>query len=428
MKELNEAVKLLDGPLALTGPADVGIASDLAFQWTPSRQVVFNGVCSPGESMFRHMDSDWELRIEGADAGPPVVLIETTLSSTVSVRGIVNGSMDVGASPFERLRFSLANFPSYIGDPTPSGGQQFDGVTRDRLHGSDGSGNWTMNKIPVKREVAEQARSGQGFVITHVGEWSPVSGSMTPDEATSVLTMLLFWFGLLRGAWSGPILPQGLSDGRVRWRRFAPWMVNDHEVGTWMPSRTPLVLTDLYAGFACRWRDERWHAPLRMAIWWLVQANAHGTNADTAIILAQVALELLAWVHVVEVERLHSRSDFEKLSAAGRLRALLQALSVPAAVPGYMSALSRLCDPEAFDGPGVITRVRNALVHASEKKRALTAALDDYARYECSQLALQYVELVLLAICGYQGHYAQRAFRGGKGDHEVLVPWAVAVP
>jgi hypothetical protein len=42
---------------------------------------------------------------------------------------------------------------------------------------------------------------------------------------------------------------------------------------------------------------------------------------------------------------------------------------------------------------------------------------------ECSQLALQYVELALLAICDHDGHYARRGWKGWKGDDEVLVPW-----
>jgi hypothetical protein len=43
--------------------------------------------------------------------------------------------------------------------------------------------------------------------------------------------------------------------------------------------------------------------------------------------------------------------------------------------------------------------------------------------WECSQLALQYVELVLLAVCGHGGLYARRGWRGWKGEDEIVVPW-----
>jgi len=92
-------------------------------------------------------------------------------------------------------------------------------------------------------------------------------------------------------------------------------------------------------------------------------------------------------------------------------------------VPDYMPSLASQCDADAYDGPGVITRVRNALVHAGETQRAMVGSLDGMTRYECSQLAIQYVELVLLAVCGHDGYYACRGWKGWKGDDEVPVPW-----
>lgn len=426
MDELDEPIELVKGPLHLKGPTEVTIASDLTFQWSPSRRVVFDGECSAGDISFKDMEADWELQLDGVDSNPPVLLLETSpLTTPVPVRGIVNGVTGVGQSPFERLRFSLANFPEYIGEPLTWGEGPSRGASRDGLHGSDDLGSWAINTVPETRELAKQARKGAGFVITHVGEWIPASGSLTSAEAGEILSMLHIWFGFLRGAWSGPLFLQGLCDGLPQWRQIAQWTVEDgREVSTWMPSVTPISLAGLFAGFSLHWRDERWRVPLRTAVWWLVQANADATGTESRIVLAQVALELLAWVHVVEVEQMHTRSDFERLSAAGRLRALLQSLAIPTGVPDYMPALAQLCDREAFDGPGVITRVRNALVHASENKRAMIAALKGEVRYECAQLALQYVDLVLLAVCGYEGYYAQRGFRGWKGDDEVLVPWA----
>jgi hypothetical protein len=54
-------------------------------------------------------------------------------------------------------------------------------------------------------------------------------------------------------------------------------------------------------------------------------------------------------------------------------------------------------------------------------------SVDGEQRMECSELALQYLELALLAVCGHDGYYARRGWRGWKGDDEVLVPWSEAV-
>jgi len=90
-----------------------------------------------------------------------------------------------------------------------------------------------------------------------------------------------------------------------------------------------------------------------------------------------------------------------------------------------MAELGAFCDASGFgNGPEVITWLRNSLVHSSDKKRGEMKSLEGMVWYQCSQLALQYLELALLWICGYRGNYARRAFKGSKGEDEVLVPWA----
>ena len=237
--------------------------------------------------------------------------------------------------------------------------------------------------------------------------------------------MLHFWFGLLRGAWAGPVFPQGVVDGEVVWRQFAPWKLGEsRQVTTWFPERTPLDLADLFSGFVHRWNDSAWQGPLISAISWFVEANSSRSALESKIVLTQVALDLLAWVHLVETQRLHSRADFKRLSAAGRIRALLHHIGVPTKVPDYLTRLPALQQGDAFDGPGVITRVRNALVHATEENRTAVGSIDGPRLLECSQLSLQYVELAILAVCQHSGHYARRGWKGWKGEDEVLVPWA----
>ena len=292
-----------------------------------------------------------------------------------------------------------------------------------RLETADESGCCQLDMIP---EMKDLARSDAGFVISHVGLWIPSSGAVSEEEAESILTMLRFWFGLLRGAWTGPVFPQGLSaKNAVVWRHYTPWKLSSHRrVSSWLPDRTPLDLSDAFQRYVRRWHDAVWRDSIVTAISWFVAANAPGTASESRLILAQVALELLSWVLLVETQQLHSRADFGNLSAAGRIRALLHHIGVPADVPEHMNSLKSLCDGDAFDGPGVITKVRNGLVHSTEKKRRMLQFVDGEQRMECSQLALQFLEFALLAVCGYDGHYAQRAWRGWKGDDEVPVPWS----
>ena len=190
-----------------------------------------------------------------------------------------------------------------------------------------------------------------------------------------------------------------------------------------MPELTPLELSPPFAGFTGLWNNDVWRAALRLAIAWYIEANAARTALESRVIMSQVALELLGWVHLVEATASFTRKGFKAMRAEEQMRALLQSLGVPTAFPPHMTAVQDLGLEDVTDGPSAVVRLRNALTHQTPSKRAAVSALDPQAWYECTQLALQYVEWVLLGLCGYRGRYARRAWKGWKGDDEVLVPW-----
>jgi len=423
--ELNQSVPVVAGPFRFVGSAEGSLDSDLVFRWVPSTAVAFEGSCSVPSIDLIDLDAQWSLGSDDPSFDVPVLVTSTTFGAVPTrVKGIVREPLSLGNTPFKVLRFCLANFPDYIGAPVRYEQGDSRGVMLGRLQVTADLGECRLDEIREAHDLRMAARRGSGFVISHVGEWLPSSGQMTVTDAEATLDMLHTWFGLLRGAWSGPLFPQGLVAGEVVWRQFASWNLGDsREVSTWLPRRKPLDLSRMFAGFVQRWNDAAWKGPLRSSVSWFVEANSPGTTHESRIILSQVALELLAWVRLVETQKLHSRSDFNRLSAAGRIRVLLQQIGAPTAIPAYLAHLPSLCQGDAFDGPGVMTRVRNALVHATEDNRDVIGTLDGVTLYECSQLALQYVELVLLAICGHNGHYARRAWRAWQGDDEVLVPW-----
>jgi hypothetical protein len=63
---------------------------------------------------------------------------------------------------------------------------------------------------------------------------------------------------------------------------------------------------------------------------------------------------------------------------------------------------------------------------AVDNSRGSLGAVEGKHLVECGQLALNYVDLAILAVCHHDGHYARRGWRGWKGDDEVRVPWCPA--
>lgn len=422
---LSQRVPITSGSFRLIGETDGSVEGELVFRWHPSPAVEFEGIYDHSNL---NIESSWFLESSGKDAfSVPILITEVVrygYGEGRSVRGITQKPLSIGDGSFDVLRFCLSNFPDYFGLPfRECSGTS--GMTKGRLQIGSEWGECRLDKIPEAKELVKRANRDAGYVISHVGEWVPSSGSMTVQDAEEVLLMLHFWFGLLRGAWAGPLFPQGVSKGNVVWRQFASRPLGEsYKVLTWLPQRRQLDLSAAFRGFVNRWNDTAWKVPLRSAISWFVEANSSRTATEPKIILAQVALELLAWVHIVETQQLHSRSDFNRLSAAGRIRVLLQHIDVPADIPPYFKQLPALQTVDAFDGPGVITTVRNACVHEGEKNRNKTRGINGEQLWECSQLALHYVELAFLAVCHHDSHYAQRGFCGWKGDDEILVPWA----
>lgn len=427
----DEPIHLLSGPFRLTGSSEARVEADLRFRWSPSVAIEFEGTYARSPRGFE--TELWTLASEGDPAFTvPVHLTEITHGTsgpeTSIVRGIPAGPFNIGEGPFNALRFCLVNFPDYIGKSVRYEHEKERGLMRGRLETSTEGGCCQIDKIPEVKELVEAAERDAGFVISHVGLWAPLAGVMSVQEAESIVGMLHFWFGMLCGAWVGPLFPQGINeDQAVVWRQFGTGRLREsRRLPTWLPVRKPLDLTSAFQGFMQRWNDPMWREPLITSISWFVEANAPDTANESRIVLGQVALELLSWVLLVETQRHHHPKDFYGLSATGRIRALLQHIGVSMTISDHLSCLQSLCDTDAFDGPGVITKVRNALVHSTQKKRKLMGSVDGVQRMECSQLALQYLELALLAVCRHDGYYARRGWRGWKGEDEVLVPWSHA--
>lgn len=429
MTELDEVFRIAEGPFVLSGPRSSALSSGLDFHWSPDARFIVDGETSG--CILEIAESNWRLQGKIRDSGfqAPIFLTDFQqglAKDVVRVRGFISGPVEMGArEAFETLRFSIVNFPSYLGTPIQDAARSL--TYLGRLSLPYGEGNIRVDAIPEVENLRKRAAREGGFVISHVGEYQPAAGLLTSETAAALLEALSRWLGFCRGAWTGPVFPQGLRAGEIAWEQIAPWRLSEgREVASWLPRGSRVDLAAAFAGFIQCWQSKSWRDPLASAIAWYVEANSKRTTNETRLILAQVALEMMAYVVAVETHQLHSRADFDRLSAGGRIRSLLQALGIPLNLPAHLIESQKLLSDDVFDGPGLISYVRNKLVHATATGRAAMSGVSGIQRWECGQLALQYLELVLLALFGYRGNYVQRTWRGSEGGSEVLVPWRQA--
>lgn len=427
MGALSEPVTIARGVFAVR--VDDGttgtLEGDLQFRWSPSTAVEIAGTYD-GPEIHPETDSV-HVAIDTLCVEVPALVASMQIGHAPSALRLIlpTATASVRAVPIQRVRFHLVNFPEYIGAPIRYESGKSSGFSKGRLEFESHGLQCVVDEIPEVRELRRSAHRDAGYIISHTAELRGLDRHRDARNVNDWLDMLHLFFGLIRGAWAGPVFPQGFHEEEKIWDQVAAWTVDEtREVPTWLPQRSPIQFGDLFDGFIQKWCDQAWNGVLKTAIGWYVASNSSRAPNETRIVMALIALELLAWVELVETRNLCSRSDFKGLSAAERLRCLFHHLNIPLDVPGHFTEVQSLREGDACDVPGIIARLRNALVHATENSRDLINSLSGAQLWEAGQLAVQSIELCLLALCGYRGRYARRAWRGWKGEDEAIVPWA----
>jgi hypothetical protein len=379
--------------------------------------------------LMQQVADSGELRVPALGAAVPVHMTNSRL-----IRGPMKGTIDhvsveTGASLTEG-RFLVVNFPSFLGEPLGAtvpqgGGGSSRHVWAGRLVLRTDEWVVTLDERHDHSAALGSLKTEGGFEVTHTGSLRRVDDQpFGPDDAANMLDALASFLGFAVGAWATPVAPIGLdSNGEIVWREWkARW------TSPWRSRMWPLDrlhrddLAAAFTGYMQRWKDELWKVPLLVATQMYVEANGPSA-ADTGLILAQNALELISWVRFVEDLRTQGESDFDGLRAADRIRELLAWMEVDPGVPGQLSALAQEASRQSWrDGPHAITVMRNALVHP--RRRQLLTGATLAARIELQELALWYVELAFLRLIAFGGEYSNRLGVRVTGAVEP-VPWSV---
>lgn len=270
-----------------------------------------------------------------------------------------------------------------------------------------------------------------GFAITHMGRIEREDGStFSGEQLERVLGTVHYFLSFALGRWAGVAFPIGFNKAGKR--VFEQWglpMAADGPWGgscSWFDPHHGELLPQVFPGFMALWKKGLWHRALTEGLYWYLGACDRGTGigVDTGLILAQTALELLAWTHCVQDRKMVSAEAFEPrgLSAANRLRLLASSLDIPLELPACLTALHATRGQKWDDSMDAITGIRNAIVHPHAKKQ-----LPHGSYYEGWKLSLWYVDMAILRLCGHTGKYSNRLVDRWMGQVE-SVPWAQKGP
>lgn len=299
------------------------------------------------------------------------------------------------------VRFHLVNFPGLQEHPT-------------HLR----AGSWSIEVRPDSElsETRKRLAVESGNALTHEGCIRRSDGGpFTVGEADKLIHILHLFFSFARGGNCGVTLVSGRDvDGAVweKWGAYPtyPWF----HTPSWLDHRfnNGESLSSAFRGF---WQllEPRIGAsvdPIRVALYWYLQSNE--TDAPyTGIILTQAALERLGN---------QFKTGGATQAAASRIRAALQGEGINTEIPEACKELRRLHEVDrTYDGPGLLSALRNDLVHAEIRR---PVCLEAYL--EAHDLGQWYVELLLLRLFGYTGQYANRLAYKYEGNwRPTNVPW-----
>ena len=133
----------------------------------------------------------------------------------------------------------------------------------------------------------------------------------------------------------------------------------------------------------------------------------------------QIALETLSYVVLVEQNKLLSDEEFDENLSATNIRMLLNSCKIPIGKE-ELYLFDEYIQNKFTDGVDLIIYFRNKIVHPSRKRNRATLHVEDM--WNIIQIAIRYVELVILHMIEYKGEYSNRLKSRSYGEVE-LVPW-----
>jgi hypothetical protein len=285
----------------------------------------------------------------------------------------------------------------------------------------------TIAAFRESNALIKQLAAKGGYVITHAVRISREdAGTFSSEQFDELLTCLHYFLSFALGRWAGVALPVGYdAEGNIVHEEWGTRSVADGKWNgstSWFDAHHPELLREVFPGFMTLWKNPVWREPLMHSIYWYLGAcdRRVGIGVDAGLILAQTALELLAWTHCVLDRKLVSQKAFtpSKLDASDKVRMLVTSLDIPAKIPAELTGLKGRPGKKWDDALDALTGVRNSLVHPDNK-----STTHENTYYDAWRLALWYIDLIILKLCGHNGNYANRLVARFVGEVE-SVPWS----
>lgn len=430
MVTVNEALPIYEGKFQLKqDKASIDITGNLFFYWFPSPGVKFKGELTDKAAGLSSLDraDKFDLIIDGLSVGE-CFLIHTSISSALSLEGRLTSCIIGDKSIMvTSINFAVPNLRYFMGSSVKIKTEQEIKLSNSRLVLEDEGYIIRMDKSENYQELERSLNSQGGFILQYAGSIMSKKGAMSFSDVQDVVHKLHFFLSFLNGRKCSPLFLQGIFDNEIKWSDFTPYSVDQYKSVVSWPMRNSIERLDaLWLNWSTIYKDEVAKDVLKSAIHWYLEANSNAGYVEGSIIMTQTGLELMYNWLIVEKKKTILGADSENLSAANKIRLILNQLRLETSIPTTLKNLTAFVtlSNDIVDGPDCFVQIRNAIVHSQQEKRKKLGKIALLARYEALQLGLWYLELCILHEMGFDGKYFNRtSMPGWSGQGEEQVSW-----
>ena len=433
----NENVLLYEGSLEISSSTNqhkvqTQGSGKLEYVWFPNPRLqfsFFNQEPHINNISFAHVNGQ-PISLTLVDIGVSSVEISITSSTPGGSNGnFVSGRVKKAVvqgneQDLAYILFHIVNFHNFIGRPTSILEQDSGSKLMERLVFETDEWKVTLDQLETTTNNIKLLNTQGGFAITHIGKLEKLDGTtFSGNEGREFLQKFSDFLSFARGFYISLVLLTGYNAEEEKLWEYWEDSAGDswRSVNSWNPKDQENQLTELFPGFLDWW--ENWEESERLALSWYLEAN-YNPLAEQNIVITQIALDLIAWVLLVEKNQSLSRTKFNQLKTVDTTRALLSKLSIPLDIPEsgtLLDDLKQLASQERWiDSSQALNKVRNAIVHPQPQRRNLIYDSTSMAKIGTAYLGLWYLELTLLAIFQYKGNYSNRLDNGNLTN----VPWS----
>lgn len=428
MNQPNEEVVFHDGSFSLKWKSNqIELIGKIVFKWLPDIEIKFYGNFPENlfdTSIITPFETNLLIEVEAKTeqfCAKGILQNINTSDNKYHIIGYIRPPVTFGDlnEKVQSVYFEVPNLRDFHGLPVRKDNSAY----KNRVLFENNEYKITLDRYLNYSELKEKLTGQGGYLLLYSGKLeSKEKREFSYEESEQILETFTYFLHFINGRRTSPIFRYGTVGSDVKWKSITPFLADRYKYVISWPAKFKIDgLSEVWMNFSELWKNESDRECIKTVLHWYVEANSNAAFIEGSIVLIQNALELLFHWLIAEKRDYVNVNDADSLSASAKIGFLLSNFNIASSIPEELAGLKNFAKQyNITSGPDSFIRIRNCIVHPSEKKRKTLKEIEDKAKYEALHLGIGYVEKILLKQLEFKGAYNNRfsAFRPVKEEEK----------